>query len=287
MHKTVAAVCITLGILALPCVGGWCLIGLAFGAFERDGPKILVLLLGGPLSILPAGILGRKRPLKAGAWLVGGAVFSFFWHLLVIMNDGFDQLFRSFEAWIPVTVICGPMLLLGMAFFWSGGDRIREAAQALRKSPAAWRRIKVGAASVAAGGLLWLGYHFLSRPIWTIVLTPVDGPSTSFAVDARDPNLLLLAERFAPLFRNPPPAGKKVLGTYEVIGPTLGHGWRVRTRYDFVAETTPEQLTVVFRNGERYTTYETPEECMAAARRGGALDLVKTMVANDSWPGKF
>ncbi len=291
MQKTVAAVCITLGVLAIPFVGYWSLIGLAYGAFDRDGPKIIALLVAGPLSILPAGILGRKRPLMAGAWLVGGAVFAFLWHLLAIIGDGFGQLLRSrpsFEAWIPVAVICIPMLLLGLAFLWSGRDRIREAARLLRQTPRAWRRIKITAGTVAAGGVLWFGYQLLSRPIWTVVIAPVGERSRSFSIDARgEDNLLPLREGFAALFRDPPASGKKALGTYEVIGPPLGHGWRVRVRYDCVAEVTPERLAVVFRNGARFTTYETREECMAAARRGGVLDLYQTMIANGSWPGRF
>jgi len=291
MHKTVAVVCIILGGLAILGVGFWSLIALAFGAFGRDGPQILVLLLAGPLSLLPAGILGRRRPLTAGAWLIGGAVFSFFWHLLAIMNDGFGQLFRShpsFEAWIPVAVICIPMLLLGLAFLWSGGDRLRERVRLLRNTPRTWRRIKIGAGAVAAAALLWFGYQILSRPIWTVVITPVGEHSRSYSVDARgEDDILSLQEGFAALFRDPPASGKKVLGTYEVIGPTLGHGSRTRIRYECVAELTPEGLAGVYRNGVRFTTLETREECMEAARRGGVLDLYQTMIANGSWPGRF
>jgi hypothetical protein len=291
MQKSVAAVCITLGVLAIPVVGYWSLIGLAFGAFDRDGPRIMTLLVAGPLSILPAGILGRRRPLTAGAWLIAGAVFAFFWHLLAIIGDGFGRLLRSnpsFEAWIPVAVICIPMLLLGLAFLWSGRDRIREAVRRLRETPRAWPRIKIVAGIVAAGGVLWFGYHLLSRPIWTVVIAPVGERSMSFSVDARgEDDLSPLREGFSKLFRDPPASGKKTVGTYEVIGPTLGHGWRARIRYECVVDVTPAQLAVVYRNGVRFTTFETREECMAAARRGGVLDLYNTMIANGSWPGRF
>jgi hypothetical protein len=187
MHKAVVAICITFGILAILGTGYWCLIALAFGAFQRDGVPILILLLAGPLSLLPAGIVGRRRPFPAGAWLTAGAVFCFFWHLGALMGDGFAQLFRSFEAYLPVTLICLPMLLTGAGFLWVSRAVPRDVIRGWWQSPTFRRRLTIVGATLGAAGAAGLVAWFLMQPVWVITVTPEGHPPKSIRFDPRSP----------------------------------------------------------------------------------------------------
>ena len=219
MRQTAVALSILFGTLSIFGAGYWSLFAAAYGAFDREGTQIVVLLLAGPLSILPAGLVGRKRPFLAGVWLVSGAVFCFFWHLGVIQS--FDQLFRSFEAYLPVLMICGPMLLVGPMFLWAG----REAPISWWSSPVVKRRTAIVAGTLgvvaAAGLLIW----YLSLPVWTLTVTPEGQRSTSIRFDPRysrnpGPETLLelradLKATFDVLFK---PTDREILGTSVLRG---------------------------------------------------------------------
>jgi hypothetical protein len=229
MHRIVAGFAIVLGILTIAGTGFWCLVALAFGHL---GLKEAILLIGGPMSLLSAGILGRKRPVTAGFWLLASAVFSFLWHLGVVMDHGFEQLTRSqprFESWLLVTLICTPMLGLGIAFLATSRETLKSFVLSKVRSPAFRRRFLVVTSPIAAACVLGLLVWFLTRPVWTVTVTPEGGAARSYRFDPRkysetDP---LMNGIFGPLLEKAGP-GRTILGVHVVTGSAAlqeSHPW--------------------------------------------------------------
>jgi hypothetical protein len=281
MHKAAVGITITLGALAvlgtfLWSTAGAGIFGSPFGGMHgNEGFYTFILLAAGPLSLLPAGLVGRRRPLTAGAWLLAGGIFDFFWHLGVILNDGFGQLFRSnptLEAWVPVTLICTPMLLLGSAFLWAG----RAVLISKVRSPEIRRRLAIGAAALGGAAVLGLLIMLLTRPIWTVTVRPVGEGATSRRFDARDCQAIMdgdLGTVFKPLFKNPGPAQRTLLGTYELSGPKDDKGMVRPLIYECVAERRPGGWLLIWGNSKVLGSDQVDEKAFEHARRNALLDI--------------
>jgi hypothetical protein len=251
MNKTVSWICISLGILAIFAAGYWCLFALAFGGSVLQGQRglrFLALLLMGPLAVLPAGILGRSQPRWAGGWLIGGAFAAAIWHLGFVLHDGFGQFFRSdprFEAWVPVTVICLPMTILGLAFIWSASKQEHAAPVHTRVR---WPHLYIIATLLVAGTS---GPDFKDLFVshrWTVSVTPAGGSTTIIRLDDRKFSVGgELAVPFQIFFKYPGhDVDRKALGSYELKGP---RGFR--ESYDCIVERRPNGLFIL-RNGAEF-----------------------------------
>ena len=121
MQKLVARLSIALGILEV--VGAALCFQLSF-MFEsptnEETFKLLVLLIAGPLTILPAGMLGRDHPMRAGVGLLVCALFCILWYLGVMSPHG---------SWLPILLTSVPMSLLGSAFVLASKTRETPAKQ--------------------------------------------------------------------------------------------------------------------------------------------------------------
>lgn len=154
MHKTVTAITTILGLLAVPVVAYAAWLGYCLGAWNGPGGlEGLTVLLVGPLSLLPAGWIGRKRPVIAGIWLCLDALFAFFMYF-VADGDGFTELFQPSPPASAVGLVtaAGFVAILGIGFLWSQKDRLRTKAQ----SPEFRRRLLIVAVPLLVGVMLSL-----------------------------------------------------------------------------------------------------------------------------------
>jgi hypothetical protein len=271
MHKPVVVLGVVLGVLSLLGAGYWSLIALAFGAFDRQGLEILILLGAGPFSLLPLSLVGRKRPVTAGLALVLSSIFCFFWHLFSIMGDGFNQLFRSFEAWVPVTLFCLPPLLTGAGFLVVGRNHAREVVRNWWSRPGVRRRCAVIGGTLASVGIVGLVAWSQSLPVWTVTVTPEGRASTFLRFDprfSRNPVKLQaeLRSTFAVLFR---PTGGEVLGTSVFKGEAAEETstWKVVRNEN--------GLVQVLRNGQPIDrNWMSPEPALSHAARCAADEIL-------------
>jgi hypothetical protein len=240
VHKALVAASIVLGVLALLGTGLWCAAGAGrygsplAGARPDELRNVLILLAAGPLSILPAGLLARKRPVAAGTWLLAAGGFCFFWHLGAVQREGF----RGFEAWLPALLIGGPMLLLGAGFLKVGWFEV-DSARVLR-------RLKFVAAALAAAALVWAGIAWLSRPLWEVTVLPPSGETATLRFNPRPSPRPegRLEELFSRLFTEAGPDRQAPLGSYRLVR----RGGR-REVYTLMAERDERGLLRVLRNG--------------------------------------
>lgn len=244
MHKALVAASILWGVLAILSTGLWC----AAGAGIRGSPlagappeflrDVLVLLAAGPLSILPAGLLARRRPVAAGAWLLAAGGFCLFWHLGVVQPHGFRNLFRDFRAWLPVLLIGGPMLLLGAGFLKVGWFEVDQAE--------VLRRLKLVTAALAAAVTAWAALARLSRPLWEVTVLPPSGETATYRFDPRPwprPEGRL-QELFEGLFTGAGPERQTPLGSYRIV-----KRGGAREVYTLTAERDERGLLRILRNG--------------------------------------
>jgi hypothetical protein len=231
MHKWVATICIVLGVFATLGAAFWAWFAAGFGAFSNGrGSEYIILLAAGPLSLLPAGIVGRKRPFLSGAWLLAGSLFCYFWHLGVDRHQefvGFPVPGQAFEDWLPVLLICPPMSLMAFGFLWVGRGEVARR----WTSPVYRRRAQVVGAAFAAAGLVVLGVQKLREPVWTITVTPEGQPPRSVRFNprehltSREPGSILkkreaeLKALFSPMLQ---PSDRTLLGNSEWKGTAAG-----------------------------------------------------------------
>jgi hypothetical protein len=189
MHKATVTTCIALGVLALAGTAFFCYVAMAFDAFSHGrGTPIFILLAAGPLSLLPAGIVGRKRPLLAAVWLLGGSLFFYFWHLEVIHYQeyrGYPLPGHAFEEWLPIVLVCPVMSLLGAGFLSVGWPPARATVARWWQSPVFRRRFSIALATLLACGTVILGVRELRKPAWIITVTPEGQPSKSIRFNPR------------------------------------------------------------------------------------------------------
>jgi hypothetical protein len=284
MQRVTAGLTIGLGVVALLGTLLWCWAGAGiYGSplahfHGSEFAALLLLFLVGPLSILPAGIVGRRRPGIAGAWLLASSLLCFLLILGGTLNGGFEQFFRrspTFEATCSVAAVCLPPLLPGIAFLKVWVDA--------RAVPLPWRGIKIAAGVVLALGVLAWGVYLLQRPIWTVTFSPAEGPTRRLTLDARSLDYATVKDAVDSFFKDSPVSGRKALGSYELSGPLIGGGDRLR--FEFVVERTPE-LLVIYRNGTFFTAYREDPEVFAAARRGAANHIASIVVLNGARAGR-
>jgi len=249
MRKTVSSLAIGVGILAILGTAFWCRLAMGSSVLEgQRGLRVLALLLLGPLSILPAGILGRTHPSKAAGWLLCGAGAAALWHLGFVLNDG-GKLFRissSVEAWAPLAAICLPMILLGFAFLWPG---LQDSSADGRPNRAFRWPLGYGAVTLAAAVAGGVDFQDLSvSHTWTMIVQPAEGPPTTLRLDDRNQEVVrALAVPFEAFFRNPGrEVDRKALGSYTLSGPD-----GFRETYTCVVERKPNGL-VISRNGVQF-----------------------------------
>ena len=152
MQRIVAGTCIVVGSLAALATACFGILGAAFGAFSGPGgTEGLVVLLVGPLSILPAGLVGRKRPVIAGLWLLADALFCFFM-FFVVDPDGFGELFQPHPPLAAVGFNAAALFvaLLGFCFLWTR----KEQFMARTESPEFRRRFMIIAIPLFVGLVL-------------------------------------------------------------------------------------------------------------------------------------
>ena len=94
-------------------VGTWqCFISLQTIFVMRDEWPLLVALLIGPLSIIPAVLVGLWRPRSSGWWLISGGIAFF---ALTSLHKGIESV-QIENAFFLFSL---PMILLGAGFIWA------------------------------------------------------------------------------------------------------------------------------------------------------------------------
>jgi hypothetical protein len=224
MRKALLILTFLAGGLSLLAIVGWSWLSLAaygslFGSMgAREIGPTLVLMLVCPLSLLPAGLVARKRPAAAGLWLTGSGVFTFFWFLIVVVGDGLRLLFQQstrLEVGIPVALLSGVPLLLGSGFLWLSRSALVEALAPLR-TPDARRRMKLLAAGAVSAFLILAVFWSETAPVWAVTVEPMGQQASTLrftpkdAADRQDE----LSRLFSPLFSKvPATADPTTLGT--------------------------------------------------------------------------
>jgi hypothetical protein len=222
--------------------------GSPFGGMDAGGARaVVLLLLVGPLSLFPAGLMARKHPMGAGLFLVGSAVFCFFWHLGVIMREGFDKLFRpnpQFEAWIPVLLLSGAPLLLGSGFLWLS----RNDLAATLKRPAFQRGLAILGIGAAAILLVLAAVWKLTAPVWVVSVEPAGKPALTLRFDPRDvmKRQADLERILQPLFATvPATTGVTNLGTVTLRRKDARDGGTINQTLSLWTTHTPEGFLIV------------------------------------------
>ena len=229
MNKFVPWLCIVLGVIAVIGTGFWCLIAKAFGGWPRSAAEfseVLALLLMGPLSLLPAGIVGLKRPKFAGVWLVGGSLAFFFWHLCVTLDNGFAKLFASsptFEAWVPITVVCLPMIFLGFTLSLMSGS---ASLPTKRRTIPLLAAVHISLLVLAIAAVCVTKQQTYWRHTWTLTVRPLGTEPSSVRFQTRGPIWTsesewkrIVGNAVEPLFAKLGSADRIELGSCELRGP--------------------------------------------------------------------
>jgi hypothetical protein len=254
------------GLLAVLGSALWCVAGAGIygsplsGMSPSEGRHLLVLFLTGPLLLLPAGFVSRRRPLAAGFLLLGSAVFTTFWHLGVVQREGWSRLFRdepAFEAWVPLLLIPAPALLLGGGFLWTSRQDLRAFVRAV-DTGANRRRALVCAAPVVAAALVFLVYDYVRRPVWTVTVEPEGKPAETYRFDPRRlPEARAGLERvFAPMCDiRPPGQGAVTLGRFTLTRRGGHDGQEPPGTSILVAERSPAGLLLTRLDGQQLDVY--------------------------------
>ena len=154
MHRIVTTITTILGLLAVPVVASAAWLGYCYGAWKGPGGlEGLAVLLVGLLSLLPAGWIGRKRPVIAGIWLCLDALFVFFMYF-VADPDGFTELFQPSPpaSALGIVAAAGFVAILGIGFLWSQKGRLNGKAH----FPEFRRRLLIVAVPLLVGVILSL-----------------------------------------------------------------------------------------------------------------------------------
>jgi hypothetical protein len=221
-----------LGVLAWFGTIGWITLLRQASLFNL---QVLGFMLLGPLALLPAGILGRDRPLASGLWLLAGAGAAAAWLLLVIHGEGLGW-FPLWEVQVPLAAGCLPAALLGVGFVVSG-ERTASKPALRTRGPLLWAN---GHALITAAVLLGAGILQLretAKMAWTLTVTPSGAASRLVTVDARSSQMEIEKAFSGALVGIFPEQGTPrdgVLGRYELEGTTFAG--RVHWIYDCRAE---------------------------------------------------
>jgi hypothetical protein len=114
MHRIAVTLTNALGVVAIVLMLLWGLLSMALYGSPFGGLRgaelagLLVALLLGPFSILPAGLVGRKRPGIAGGWLLALGIVSF----VVIL----PRRAQGYDVILPLVLVTAPLMSLGAAF---------------------------------------------------------------------------------------------------------------------------------------------------------------------------
>jgi hypothetical protein len=110
---------LVLGILELAGAALWCIAGAGIygsplaGMDSRELIKVLLFLLVGSLSVLPAAILARYRPWWGSLWLICGGLLSGYLILFSIPHPNLRGRLH-FESLVPLLLVSMPMLVVGV-----------------------------------------------------------------------------------------------------------------------------------------------------------------------------
>jgi len=261
-----------LGILAWFGAIGWILLLHLVSPFTL---QVLVFLFLAPLALLPAGILGRERPIAAGLWLLAGAIAAAAWLLLIIHGEALGML-PFWEVQVPLVAGCLPVVLLGVGFLVSGEATAPPPGPRAR-GPLTWATVH-GLVTVALLGVsAFQSLRETDRMRWTLTVTPVGTAVRVATVDARSEQVDVEKAFSAALETLFPERGTPrdgVLGRYELVGTTSAG--RVHWIYDCRAERDGKRLTV-HRADKVENDYEVDQDSFWNARLMSVVNLQRSV----------
>lgn len=281
MQRKLVALTRGLGFLTLILTMIWCLAGAGIYGSPLDSfhggdfVLLILLLLISPLSILPAGMVGAKRPRLAGVLLLASSLLTFLLMLGRVLYEGMSALLEATSSLAApglIALLCGPQFLLGAAFLWEDLVKYR-------------RRCAVGAGLLAGAVAAVALIQVATRPLWTVTVTPEGGAASSMRFDPRyySPKYSEMKAVVDRLFDHRDLSGRRRLGKVEVHGSGRAGGKTVHWSSTLVSERTPKGLLLI-RHNERSFHPELQDYQAVFQARALVLHSIISLASNEWRP---